>query len=468
MDGPAVTLLNTFSKGFDKDQFEKTAAVFDDRIKNLDVNPDRSYIQVISTGAQEFYGPNNNADGFNEGPRKHVFPHPAPGVEKAAMLRGGLLGYHDQSFMERGAVYKNHVNSKKGGTPSGLVKMAAVNPNMHRGELILELDNDKWDRELEKLASGEAIYFSIGCSCPSDKCSVCGNEARTRSQYCDHLKNAPLSLDKEGNQVYAISDVPLFHDISGVFRPADKIAFGLRKVASGVVTGAELAELEGLATPLDLTKGSLSKQAAEKLDLLHKLAAIEKKILLKTDDGSTKLADALRGVDGDDCDVPDDVVNRMSMEDPGKVFQALSDKKILLPLGLFVKLLLKDDGPGPADVERAKGMMNGAFGRMLDSDNLESKLTDGSYEPRGSVGRGLAEDAERLSPHLSLNDGPMSFRITRAALKPVRRLVIIKTASWSKEAAYLADEYAKYQLAFLGSAGDDLADLTVGLNEAIV
>jgi hypothetical protein len=466
MDEPAVTLLNTFSKGFDKSQFEKTAAMFDDRIKDIDIVPGKAYMHVISTGAQEYYGPNNNADGFNEGPRRHIFPDPAPGVEKTAMLRGGLLEYHDRCFLKYGGVYKNHKNSRKGGTPSGVVKFASVNPDMHRGELILELDLPAWSGEMEKLANNEAVYVSMGCSCPSDICSICGHEAFTRQQYCDHLKNNPLSLDKEGNQVYALSDVPLFHDISGVFRPADKIAFGLRKVASGVVTGAELAMLENLSTPLDITMGSLSKQAADKLSLLQKLAAIEKKILMKAED-ECPLAEALKGMDGDDENVPEDVLRRLSATDTPKVMKALSNRNVMLPLGMFMKIMTGGEFEDEDLIAAAKSKLPGVFSRMLEDDELSSKLSDGSYEPGGCVEHTTAVDAERLVPHLSLDQEPLTMRITRMSVAPKVK-VLIKTASSPAASNYVASEYAKYQLAYLKGKSEDFLHLTAALNEAMV
>ncbi len=50
-----------------------------------------------------------------------------------------------------------------------------------------------------------------------------------------------LTLDKTGRQICAINDKPHFHDISEVPKPAERIAFGLRKVASD---GAVLTEEE--------------------------------------------------------------------------------------------------------------------------------------------------------------------------------------------------------------------------------
>lgn len=475
-DIPAVSLLNTYSRGFDRDQFEKTAALFDDRIKEIVPAKDKAYIQVISTGAQEFYGPNNNADGFNETARSFTFPNPAPGVQKTAMLGGGLTEYHDKTFLGQGAVYKNHVNRNKKGKPSGHIKFAAYNPDMHRGELILELDLPAWNGEMEKLAREEPIYFSMGCSCPADACSYCGKRASDRKDYCDHLKNNALSMDKEGHQVFAITDVPLFHDISGVFRPADKIAFGLRKVASdGFLSGAELAEIEGIAVPVSYLRQYINKIASRRSDLLHKLAAIEKEVLLSTEGPDHDMKETFSREIPEE--VPCDVMKKLQTAEPGDAFGALKKKMVMLPLEEFMKLIAGDDlyNEEVAPVtDCAKGMLPGIFGRLLEDGNLESMLEDGTYEPQECVhDRSLEPEVDKLVGGHSLEAGPVATRVMRITISPGPRkeLKIDKSASEKVAAAadFIAREYAKYQLSFLdGSADDHTIRLTLAKNASNV
>lgn len=475
-DVPAVTLLNTFSKGFDRSQFEKTAALFDDRIKDITPQKDKAYIQVISTGAQEFYGPNNNADGFNESARSFTFPNPAPGVEKTAMLGGGLVEYHDKTFLGQGAVYKNHVNRNKKGKPSGHIKFAAYNPDMHRGELILELDLPTWSGEMEKLAREEPIYFSMGCSCPTDTCSYCGKRASDRKDYCEHLKNNALSMDKEGHQVFAITDIPLFHDISGVFRPADKIAFGLRKVASdGFLSGAELAEIEGLTVPVSYFRQYMNKKASCRSDLLHKLAAIEKEVLLSTEGPDKEMKDTFAQEVPEE--VPCDVMKKLQTAEPGDAFGALKKKMVMLPLEDFMKLIAGDDLYGeevePA-IGCAKSMLPGIFGRLLEEGTLGSMLEDGTYEPNDSIrDRSIEPEVEKLVEGHSLAPRPVAMRVMRITISPgpKKEETITKIASEKVAAAadFIAREYAKYQLAFLeGSADDHTIRLTLAKNASNV
>ena len=107
------------------------------------------------------------------------------------------------------------------------------NKPMHRGELLIEVDADKWAERLHKRASGQDIFLSIGCQVASDLSSCCGHRAHTLDEHCDHIKKHAGMLLEDGTRVAMINDNPKFYDISGVNVPADTMAYVLRKVASG-------------------------------------------------------------------------------------------------------------------------------------------------------------------------------------------------------------------------------------------
>ena len=69
-------------------------------------------------GASEFYGPNRNGDAFRE---------------------SELIKTH-KTFETNAHVYKSHVN-KDPAKSYGKVVKSFYNPDMHRVELILEIDN---------------------------------------------------------------------------------------------------------------------------------------------------------------------------------------------------------------------------------------------------------------------------------------------------------------------------------------
>jgi len=63
-------------------------------------------------------------------------------------------------------------------------------------------------------------------------CSICGNRARTRQEYCVHLKTQMGKVLSSGQKIYAINTMPKFFDISVVTIPADRTAGFLAKIAS--------------------------------------------------------------------------------------------------------------------------------------------------------------------------------------------------------------------------------------------
>lgn len=89
------------------------------------------------------------------------------------------------------------------------------------------------------------------CKIREDVCSICGNKARKRSDYCEHILRDKRKIYPDGRQPYMINYNPTFFDISIVRRRADKIAYVLEKVASQ-----------------DTTVSSLNAQAFDELDSL--------------------------------------------------------------------------------------------------------------------------------------------------------------------------------------------------------
>jgi hypothetical protein len=79
---------------------------------------------------------------------------------------------------------------------------------------------------------GEHPEVSMGCRVPHDVCSICGNKAAKKNEYCEHIRFENKKVYPDGRQVYMLNIQPTFFDISFVFRRADKIAYTLRKVAS--------------------------------------------------------------------------------------------------------------------------------------------------------------------------------------------------------------------------------------------
>lgn len=101
--------------------------------------------------------------------------------------------------------------------------------------------NFEVDEDNSYLVEGLAVH---NCRIKRDVCSICGNEAPTRAQYCDHAKYQMNEILPDGQKVYVHNPSPDFFDISRVFRPADRTGYTLKKVAyvHEVRLSAELGE----------------------------------------------------------------------------------------------------------------------------------------------------------------------------------------------------------------------------------
>ena len=203
-----------------------------------------SWLWVIGVSAKEYYGCNNNGDAFTEEDLKNTH----------------------QLFVDNANVFLQHVN-KDPAKGIGKPVFSWYNDEMHRVELILRIDKSKPDATgtVRKITNGEPLYVSMGCTVKYDVCSICGNKAPTRRDYCDHLRFNMKKILPDGRQVYALNPDPKFFDISIVAKPADPTAHTLDKRAS-------LHGQQGSETPA-LSSAELGERS---LDISQKLAALKK------------------------------------------------------------------------------------------------------------------------------------------------------------------------------------------------
>lgn len=211
-----------------------------------------SYLWVIGVSAREFYGCNNNGDAFDEAELKKTH----------------------EAFTNSAHVFVQHVN-KDPAKSIGKPVFSWYNEPMHRVELILKVDKNAANaaETVRKIRSGAPIFVSMGCTVDHDVCSICGNCAKTRKDYCDHLRYNMKKILPDGRQVYALNPDPKFFDISIVARPADPTAFTLDKRAS---ENSHASEFENVVLSADL--GEKSLQFNQKIASLKKLGDIIKKV----------------------------------------------------------------------------------------------------------------------------------------------------------------------------------------------
>ena len=238
-----VVLLDEYSYSRN---FEKIASEALNFAKTLSPTPGKTKILVLAMGASEYYGPNRNGDAFKE----------------------SELIKHHHTFKTNANVFRSHVN-KDPAKAIGKVIESFYNHDMHRVELILELDNQLAAGEVEKIRQNKDVAVSMGCRIKYDVCSICGNKAPTRAEYCKHLKYEMGEVYPDGRIVCADNPKPNFFDISIVFRPADKTGYMMKKIARD---GSIL--VEDKSTDLAIKNASLTVLAS----YLRKAADIDKTI----------------------------------------------------------------------------------------------------------------------------------------------------------------------------------------------
>ena len=172
---------------------------------------ERALITALS--AFEPFGPNKNGDGFYEDDLARVNDYGDAGGEPLSMPMY-------KSFERFAKPFKNHMN--RDDSPSyGHVLSSTSNIQMGRIELIVEVARLLAPDIVRAIENYEPVSTSMGFRAKYDVCSVCKNEARTRKDYCDHLRRLMLHVLPNGHQVHARNPFGKFFDISFVIDPAD-------------------------------------------------------------------------------------------------------------------------------------------------------------------------------------------------------------------------------------------------------
>ncbi len=189
--------------------------------------PGKSQLLIDAMGSGEWWGSNRNGDYFAEDQLNH---------------RGDDYGY--ETFMRYAYPFKHHVNKDPTRAYGDRVILSVYLPSMHRVQLIVAVHDDKCTDILHRVDNGDFPDVSMGCRVPYDQCSICGNRAKNRSQYCDHLKYQMNKILPDGRKVMALNLRPKFFDISFVMVGAEKASHVLMKVASdGSSSARSSAEL---------------------------------------------------------------------------------------------------------------------------------------------------------------------------------------------------------------------------------
>jgi hypothetical protein len=438
----------------DRSVMIKRAGVeFVDFIKRARLAPGEVPIHTIALGANEYYGPNRNGDGF----------------------RDLVLRLRAHTFEKFARFYRNHANKDPKKSYGRIIK-AAYNDRMHRIDLACGLNGTEEtarvngglvaDKELEKLARGEDIPTSMACKVSHDVCSGCGNHARTREEYCDGfarckyggLKHNITTTFDDGHQLHADNPDDLtWFDESAVYKGADRIASSLGLLLGGEKSasvrpmgGAELAERIGLTAPVDLLiDPALPRRVRAQVKLAHALADLESEAG-RDAWGHAFTAEVQPPVGG----FPDVRSTPLQL---GRVMRALAAEKVALPLRDFLSLML-DKRAAAEVVDDVGAQLPGVFGRLAADADLGDELRHSPYNPSDDLPDTKTRTwAGMLVGDYGLGRKEAEARVSRSVLRGgiprprTRTEEAVKEASDRGGAEALARQYAMYKLAFLGA-----------------
>lgn len=282
-------------------------------------------------------------------------------------------------------------------------------------------------------------------------CSICGNEAPTRKEYCKHVMKkaaAPYGMGRilpDGRKCYVDNPQGVFNDISKVPVGADMTAQSLRKVAGldeEIIGGADLAE--SMFPELGREKFASKIAVATKLSKMEKLLPMSASRLEVDDEKlDEKTAAALREMPA------------------AKMFGELAKLGCVLPFNAFFSLVLADRisefEPHLKEAEKAAGQI---FSHISEDDELmDAVCSIGHYEceriPFPKLG---LFESDLLQDRCGLHEDIAEQRMVKAAMTGTRRVEAVSPASLSKQAMGLLSHYAAYKVAALESGAFVLSD----------
>jgi hypothetical protein len=419
-DEPIGQILKIGSTGLDKEQIKRASAI-EALLDGYTPHSGKTAIHTIAMTSSDHFGFNRNGDGWKEANLRRDHP----------------------TFVSDAKVYRHH-NNKPSSPSFGVVKASAYNEDMHRVELLMELDNEKCAEELALLEKDGSYPVSMACRVPHDVCSICGNKAKHRGEYCKHASHEMGQIYDDGRMVGVDNPSSTFFDISRVVRPADRVAWTLNKVASGEVQGgAILAEELGYTLPFELLLESLPKTASERAQIIQKLSEMEKRVPAKVKPLSCRAID---------CEVEEQVEKAAKYSNSlqfDSVMRAFTDRNIMLNPSEFVHLVTGNP-VAEKTAQDVRACLPGIYTQLINSDE-EEIWKESMYEPAEMAVTGrIAEIADNLMAKRALSldvlrDQMMSVATT-APVEFVKAAAVSSINTSAMAAGQLAREYVRYQL----------------------
>ena len=309
-------------------------------------------------------------------------------------------------------------------------------------------------------------FISHNCRVPNDICSFCKHAAKTRDEYCTSEKcaaggcrNNLTRLVKVGGDLHHLhvdNPDPTWFDISRVFRPADRIAYGAKadyftKAASdaGIFELQDYIKLAEQATaPVDVilyqsgNHGFWSEKLASQIKLGYALATLEGDLNLPSNIYS-----------GINTQFPVEKLAAYGTSACDLQLAALADRRIFLDISAYAKLTNNYQ-----HVKSAQAILPGIYSRMTADETLPFRLEN---KPESFIDK-VARQQDYLFAASLAKDFSFSKEsvLDRSLLGCYGNSVAPKICTYEKlancttEGESLARDYAMYKLAALWRAAD--------------
>lgn len=278
-------------------------------------------------------------------------------------------------------------------------------------------------------------YIAEGISVHN--CSLCGHVAHTEDEHCDHVKHHAGEWDEDGNVICMISDKGVYHDISRVHVPAERIAFSIKKVASGA--GTEL--LNPSVNPFALRCMLKTAGAIKRYDTVKKLAAIEKRILAEAqnDTLNKKLLEGFKKEAGIE-DAVNELHKFIDFAHTPEVLGGLKEHKCVLNPEEFLRLIAPEQNT-PKNVMIIRNGLPGIFEDIWERPDLDEFCEDDAYATSPCLDLRMLRPIKRIQPHIGIDLPRILSSILQPDLQNGNNVTIICVKRGNND---LSREYASY------------------------
>lgn len=254
-------------------------------------------------------------------------------------------------------------------------------------------------------------------------CSICGNCAPSRKEYCDHAKYQLGDLLSNGKRVFVWNPSPKFFDISMVRRPADRLGFMMKKVAEAVPEIYSSADLGEYAERMSRKVANLRK-----LSLIHKIL---KGVISATKNDSGEVREIKNF--GDQVatpaakqmpPIPDETIKQLVHHRPAEVLATLSSLGILLTTPEFIKYFVWRIDPDmeiPEDeLDRAVAAQQHVFELLAENPKILDEIDELGYlsSDTKNIDEGLARKVQSLIEKRSQSQDWILHRMLKTAYTP--------------------------------------------------